>query len=94
MLTTVIVRKKNIPDMMSISMMRTRNGFASMIAPTGLVSMTSGADHAQKANPRDSRTTVRITVMIVDRTISLRSGISSLNVPHTGLESEMFACRT
>ncbi len=57
----------------------------SLSAPTGLVSMTSGADHAQSANPRLNRTTVRITVMIVDRTISLRSGISSLNVSHTGL---------
>ena len=57
----------------------------SLSAPTGLVPITSGADHAQKASPRLNRTTVRITVMIVDRIIALRSGMSSLNVSHTGL---------
>jgi hypothetical protein len=76
-----------MPDMTSISMIGARNGLMSLSTSIGLnsVSMTSGEDHAHSANPTLNSTTVRITVMIVDRIISLRSGISSLNVSHTGL---------
>nr|KXH70814.1 MAG: hypothetical protein AM325_00355 [Candidatus Thorarchaeota archaeon SMTZ1-45] len=65
-----------------------RAGFNSLIAPTGLVAMTSGEDQAQKVSPKMKNTIVKTTVIIVERIISLLSGISSLTVLHTTLEPE------
>lgn len=65
-------------------------GFKAFIAPTGLESMISGEDHAQKASPKTKNTTENITVIIVERIISLLSGVSSLTVLHTDLGNRGF----
>jgi len=70
-------------------------GFMSLIAPTGLVSMTSGEDHAQNSSPRITNTAVRSTVNIVERNIALLSGVSSLTVlsPTLRLEDLCFTLK-
>jgi len=85
--TTVTERKMNTPSMDNASIKIVTKGFISLSAPIGLVSMTSGDDQAQKVSPIIKNITVRITVIIVDRTISFLSGTSSLTVVNTDLEN-------
>ncbi len=82
-LMTVTERKTNAMSITITSRKTVTAGFMLFIAPTGLVAMTSGEDHAQKASPRTIKTAVRRIVIIVERIISLLSGISSLTVLHT-----------
>ncbi len=87
-LITVTERKTKTISIIMTSRKTVTAGFIWFIAPTGLVVMTSGEDHAQKANPKTIKTAVRRTVIIVERIVSLLSGISSLTVLHTDLEPE------
>ena len=93
-LTAVTVRKTKIPNIARISMSGARKGFIAFNAPTGEVATTSSADQAQKTRLTIKRSAVNITVITVDRIISSRSGISSLNLFHTGLGVVRITART
>ncbi len=68
-----------------ISIAYSRYWFIALIIPTGLVLITSGEDHAQKAIANANGMTVRMVVITVERMSSLLSGLSSLN-HFTGIE--------
>ena len=89
-LITVTERKMKTMTITITSMRIVAAGFISFIAPTGLVSMTSGDDQAQKASPKIKNTAVRNTVIIVERISSLLSGVSSLTVLSTDLGTRGF----
>ena len=89
-LMTVTERKMKTISITNISMRTVRAELRSFIAPTGLESITSGEDHAQNANPNIMNTTVSSTVIMEERSILLLSGVSSLTVLRTDLETRGF----
>ncbi len=72
--------KKNITPIDTISMIGAKNGLISLSAVSGV--STSEFAHAQKMSPIMRKRAVNTEVIMVDRMISLRSGISSLIVFH------------
>ena len=72
-------KMKNI-SITSTSMAIVTAGLIAFKAPTGLESITSGEDQAQRASPRIKNNAVSIIVIIKERNIVLLSGVSSLNV--------------
>lgn len=84
-LITLTKRNTKVMNMIRTSRTTVTAGLNSLIAPTGLVSMTSGEDQAQKASPRTTNTTVNKIVKTVERRRSLLSGIPSLTVLYTDL---------
>ena len=84
-LITVTKRKTKVMNMINTSRTTVTAGLNSLIAPTGLVAMTSREDQAQKASPKTTNTTVNNIVRTVERRRSLLSGISSLTVLYTDL---------
>ncbi len=89
-LITVTERKMKAITITNTSIRTVTAGFMAFIAPTGLESMTSGDDHAQKASPKIKNTAVSNTVIIVERIIVLLSGVSSLTVLYTDLGNRGF----
>jgi hypothetical protein len=76
--------------MVSDSMKIVAKGFMLFNAPMGLVSITSGDDHAQKASASTRKMTVSRMVITEERTISSLSGMSSLTGVHSDLENRGF----
>ena len=89
-LITVTERKMKASNITRTSIRTVKAGFRSFIAPTGLVSMTSGEDQAQKASPKIKNTIVSSIVIIEERIISLLSGVSSLTVLHRPWNSRIY----
>ena len=82
-------RNTKNPNITSTSINTVMAGLIPFKAPTGLESIISGEDQAQKANPKTKNIMVSIIVIIEERIISLLSGVSSLTVFTPTLEIEM-----
>ena len=90
-LRLIMVTDRNMknPSITSISINMVMAGLIPFNAPTGLVSIISGEDQAQKASPKIKNKVERMIVIIEERIISLLSGVSSLTVFTPTLETEM-----
>ncbi len=87
-LIAVTEMKTKNPNITSTSIKTVTAGLILFNVPTGLESITSGEDQAQRASPRIRNNVASIVVIIEERTISLLSGVSSLTVFTPTLEPE------